>query len=163
MPFPKGAKRGPDGRLVPGSAPEEPPAGPEPSESGGEGRRDGGTTLHGPAASGGTAVARRPAAPPKGKRSWDAPVTQAEVQTACLHLCVVLSRVFGSTAEWELGEFEQLARGFVSLSNRLPVLRLIVVLITPLSVIGEAFEKARKLRAAIPSRRPRPQEQRASA
>jgi hypothetical protein len=94
-------------------------------------------------------VASRPARAPQGKRAWDAPVSQAEVQATCLHLAVVLSRAFGSAATWESEEFADLARGFVGLSNRVPFLRLLVVLASPLSVIGEILEKARKLKAGI--------------
>ena len=141
MPFPKGAKRNSDGTLDRGSVPEEPPA-------------EAGPPVEKPIAAPATRVGGRPSSPPRGKRSWDAPITQAEVQTAFLHLFVVASRVFHSEATWEVDEFADLAKGFTTLSNRLPPLRLVVVLISPLSVLGEVLQKVGKLRKGIPAKRP---------
>ena len=156
MPFPKGARRSKDGRLIRASIP--------PEESGDQEEQTAAETPGGaPAEAQATVVGKRKGGTSKPKRSWDAPVTVGEVQSAAYHLFVVLGTMLGSRATWEVSEFQRLAEGYVSVANRLPLLRVIVLVVTPLSVLGEIIEKARKLRAGVPPRKGARQEQQASA
>jgi hypothetical protein len=98
----------------------------------------------------GTKIGKRRGRRPKAK--WDGPLKVEEVQAAFYHAFVALGKLFGSTATWEMEEFSTLAEGFVNVANRLPFLRAIVLITSPLAVLGELFAKVQKLQKGI--RRP---------
>ena len=143
MPWPKGVKKGPDGKAV--QTAEETPAGAPAGEVPPSLPAEGTTVGKGPEAKRGGGG--------RGGKKLDSPLSVQEVQAAFYHAASVAARMVRSDAVFEPQEFRALAEGFVGFCNRVPGLRLVMVLLSPLSMIGEAWEKVQRIRAGMPPRK----------
>lgn len=99
-----------------------------------------------------SATTVKPRKPRTGKKTLTEPVDKNEVRSGFYNLYLGICAVGRSTAADQVAEkdFDRLAAGYVHLINRVPALRVVLILLAPLSMLGDAISFYRKFRSGQP-------------
>lgn len=88
----------------------------------------------------------------KSKKKNRDEITEPETRSGFFYLFKLLATIFRSNTIFAEEEFKELAKAYVNLCNRFPILKFLIIWMAPLSALGELIEKFRKLREGMPKK-----------